>query len=151
MSTADEQDATNIARILIELGDQDVLIETNSRINQKKRWPWMGKPGEVNWEDWMSTLQPVNLPKSNAPVVEELKEKERVIAAEENTEQKSAASPARSDETAVEEASSGSLAPTDGNQAVEAKGVQAPVLGPVVAVKKEETKWLYILSDTSTI
>lgn len=49
-----------MSRILIALGDQDVLIEANGRIAQKKRWPWMGPPGEVQWEEWMSTLRPLD-------------------------------------------------------------------------------------------
>jgi hypothetical protein len=57
--------------VLTALGDQDVLIESNARINQKKRWPWMGKPGEVKWEEWMSILQPIN----RGVVEEKLKEK----------------------------------------------------------------------------
>ena len=141
---ADEQDATNIARILIELGDQDVLIETNSRINQKKRWPWMGKPGEVKWEDWMSTVQPVNLPRSNVPVVEELKEKEPIVEVEESTKsafpEEATGSAAGSEGTAVEEEVSGSSTSTEGSQVPKAEVGSAPILGPVVAVEKEESK-----------
>jgi hypothetical protein len=126
------------------LGDQDVLIETNSRINQKKRWPWMGKPGEVKWEDWMSTVQPVNLPRSNAPVVEELKEKEPIIEVEESPKsvipEDITGSPAGSEGTAVEQELSGSSTSTEGNLVPKAEVVSPPVLGPVVAVEKEETK-----------
>jgi hypothetical protein len=45
---------------LTALGDQDVLIETNGRlVASGKRWAWMGAPGEVKWEEWMSTLTPL--------------------------------------------------------------------------------------------
>jgi hypothetical protein len=126
------------------LGDQDVLIETNSRINQKKRWPWMGKPGEVKWEDWMSTVQPVNLPRSNAPVVEQLKEKEPIIEVEESPKSVVPAditgSAAGSEETAVEEELGGSSTSSEGDQVLKAELGSVPVLGPVVGVEKEETK-----------
>ena len=50
-----------MSRILTALGDQDVLIETNGRLHAgKKRWHWMGSPGEVKWEEWMSTLVPLD-------------------------------------------------------------------------------------------
>ncbi|WVR08125.1 hypothetical protein IAU60_005171 [Kwoniella sp. DSM 27419] len=51
-------DASNIARILIALSKKDVIIEANGRIQplgSDKRYPWMGKRGEVLWEEWMST------------------------------------------------------------------------------------------------
>lgn len=41
-----------------------MLIEANARLTQKKRWPWMGAPGEVKWEEWMSTLRPLDQPKN---------------------------------------------------------------------------------------
>jgi len=106
----------------------------------------MGKPGEVKWEDWMSTVQPVNLPRSNAPVVEELKEKEPIVEVEQSSESAvlggTMGSPARSEGTAVEEELGGLSLSPDGSQAPKAKAVSAPVLGPVVAVavEKEETK-----------
>jgi hypothetical protein len=104
----------------------------------------MGKPGEVKWEDWMSTVQPVNLPRSNAPVVEELKEKEPIVEVEESSKTASpedvAGSPAGSDGTAVEEELGGSSTSTEGSQVPKAEAVSAPILGPVVAVEKEETK-----------
>lgn len=51
------QDATNVARILTALADRDVLIEPNARLppaRNAKTWPWMGAPGEVKFEEWMS-------------------------------------------------------------------------------------------------
>lgn len=51
------QDATNVARILTYLADQDVLIEPNGKLppaRNSKTWPWMGAPGQVNFEEWMS-------------------------------------------------------------------------------------------------
>ena len=46
-----------MARILIALSEKDVLFEANAKLphaNGRKKWPWMGAPGEVNWEEWMS-------------------------------------------------------------------------------------------------
>lgn len=60
------QDATNVFRVLTELGDQDVLIETNGRLDRGKRWPWMGLPGEVRFEEWMSELKPLDPNHPNA-------------------------------------------------------------------------------------
>lgn len=104
----------------------------------------MGKPGEVKWEDWMSTVQPVNLPRSSAPVVEELKEKEPIVEVEESPESAVLGgikgSPAGSEGTAVEEELSGSSTSTEGSQVPKAEVGSAPVLGPVVAVEKEESK-----------
>lgn len=136
--SADKKDATNIARILIELGDQDVLIETNSRINQKKKWPWMGKPGEVNWEDWMSTLQPVNLGPKKPPAAEVIQEKEPIVVLEDRpTAEGPTGSPAQSEDTAVEVQLSAlsidSPAVKESVSVVEA----VPVLGPPVNTKKE--------------
>jgi hypothetical protein len=100
----------------------------------------MGKPGEVKWEDWMSTVQPVNLPRSNAPVVEDLKEKEPIVEVEESTEsavlEGTTGSPAGSEGTAVEEELGGSSSLTEGSDAPKAEAVSAPVLGPVVGVEK---------------
>lgn len=45
-------DATNIARILAELANRHVVLETNARLppaKGAKKWDWMGKPGEVIW------------------------------------------------------------------------------------------------------
>ena len=104
----------------------------------------MGKPGEVKWEDWMSTVQPVSLPRSNAPVVEVLKEKEPIIEVEESPKSISSegttGSAAGSEGTAVEEELSGSSTSTEGSQVLKAEVVSPPVLGPVVAVEKEESK-----------
>jgi len=104
----------------------------------------MGKPGEVKWEDWMSTVQPVNLPRSNAPVVEEIKEKEPIIEVEQSSESAvlggTAGSPAGSEGTAVEEELGGSSTSTEDSEATKAEVVSAPVLGPVVAVEKEGAK-----------
>lgn len=136
--SADKKDATNIARILIELGDQDVLIETNSRINQKKKWPWMGKPGEVNWEDWMSTLQPVNLGPKKPPVAEVIQEKEPIVVLEgKSTAEGLTGSPAQSEGTAVEVQLSALT--IDGPAVNESVSVveAVPVLGPPVGAKKE--------------
>jgi hypothetical protein len=104
----------------------------------------MGKPGEVKWEDWMSTVQPVNLPRSNAPVVEELKEKEPIVEADESPKsaipEEATESAAGSEGTAVEEELSGSSISSEGNLVPKAEIGSAPVLGPVVAVEKEESK-----------
>jgi hypothetical protein len=102
LSQLTEQDATNVARVLTALGDQDVLIESNARINQKKRWPWMGKPGEVKWEEWMSILQPLN----RVIVEEKLEEKVPIIAPiEDKTAQESMSiSPGVSDRDSPSEA-----------------------------------------------
>jgi hypothetical protein len=104
----------------------------------------MGKPGEVKWEDWMSTVQPVNLPRSNAPVVEELKEKEPIVEVDESFKaaiaEESTGSPAGSEGTAVEEALGGSSPSSEGSQAPKVEVGSAPVLGHVMAVEKEESK-----------
>jgi len=104
----------------------------------------MGKPGEVKWEDWMSTVQPVNLPRSNVPVVGELKEKEPIVEVEQSSESAvlggTMGSPARSERTAVEEELGGSSTSTEDSDAPKADVVSAPVLGPVVAVEKVEVK-----------
>jgi len=104
----------------------------------------MGKPGEVKWEDWMSTVQPVNLPRSNAPAVEDLKEKDPIVEVGESTKSVTpgniGGSPAGSEETAVEEKLGGSSTSTEGSQIPEAEVGPAPILGPVVAVEKEGTK-----------
>ncbi|ORX37795.1 hypothetical protein BD324DRAFT_623342 [Kockovaella imperatae] len=50
-------DATNISRILIAISERDVIIEPNARAvhpNHGKKWPWMGPPGVVKWEEWMT-------------------------------------------------------------------------------------------------
>ncbi|WVF68444.1 hypothetical protein IAT40_003210 [Kwoniella sp. CBS 6097] len=60
-------DATNIARILIALSEKNVVIEANGiiqPISSGRRYPWMGKKGEVLWEDWMSTNQELGPPTS---------------------------------------------------------------------------------------
>ena len=48
------QDATNVARILIELARRDVLLEMNDNLppaTNPKRYNWMGeKPGQVYWD-----------------------------------------------------------------------------------------------------
>lgn len=45
-------DATNIGRILIALVERNVLIETNMQVNPgAKKWIWMGRPGEVLWNE----------------------------------------------------------------------------------------------------
>jgi hypothetical protein len=104
----------------------------------------MGKPGEVKWEDWMSTVQPVNLPRSNAPVVEVLKEKEPIVEVDESPKsaslEETTGSAAGSEGTAVEEALGGSSPSSEGSQAPEASAVPVPVLGPVVAVENDESK-----------
>jgi hypothetical protein len=93
----------------------------------------MGKPGEVKWEDWMSTVQPVNLPRSNAPVVEEESSKSA-------TPDDITGSPAGSEGIAVEEELGGSSTSTEGSEVPKAEAASAPILGPVVAVEVEETK-----------
>lgn len=103
----------------------------------------MGKPGEVNWEDWMSTVQPVNLPRANAPETEVVKKKEPIVVGEEDSPEHvgakdSVRTPAGSEGTMVEEGSNRSS--SDGSQATDAKGALVPVLAPVVAVEKEEVK-----------
>jgi len=40
-------DTRNIARIVIELARRGVRLESNTRINRKRRWAWMGGPGEI--------------------------------------------------------------------------------------------------------
>ena len=55
--TDTSQDATNVSRILSAIAERDVIIEPNSRgihPNNTKKWPWMGRPGEIKWEEWMS-------------------------------------------------------------------------------------------------
>ena len=49
------QDATNVSRILVAISERDVLIDANARLSSTpKRWAWMGEPGVVKWESWMS-------------------------------------------------------------------------------------------------
>lgn len=39
--------------MLIALAERQVLIEPNGKLpppRNTKRWPWMGKPGEVVWD-----------------------------------------------------------------------------------------------------
>lgn len=98
----------------------------------------MGKPGEVNWEDWMSTLQPVNLGPKKPPVAEVIQEKGPIVVVEENpTADGVSGSPAESEGTPVEVTLSalsiGSPAVEETASVVEAK----PVLGPPVGAKKE--------------
>jgi len=107
----------------------------------------MGKPGEVNWEDWMSTVQPVNLPRSNAPVAEELKDKKPIIEVEKSSKSTDpediTGSSNGSEGTAVEEELGGSSLSTESAErspVLEVRAVSAPILGPVVAVEKEEAK-----------
>ncbi|PIL23802.1 hypothetical protein GSI_13553 [Ganoderma sinense ZZ0214-1] len=40
-------DARNICRLLIELARRGWRLEPNTRINPNRRWPWMGKRGNV--------------------------------------------------------------------------------------------------------
>ncbi|QRW15279.1 3'-5' exonuclease [Ceratobasidium sp. AG-Ba] len=44
-------DTRNIARILTELGKREVRIEQNTQIQPRKRWYWMGRDGEVKFDD----------------------------------------------------------------------------------------------------
>lgn len=55
------QDAGNVARILIALAEKNVLVEPNGRLHHHKnarKWPWMGEPGVVVWEEWMRGVGP---------------------------------------------------------------------------------------------
>ncbi len=45
--STNEQDARNIARILIELAKRGVRLQINTTINPNKRWPWMGRRGKI--------------------------------------------------------------------------------------------------------
>jgi hypothetical protein len=74
---ADPQDATNIARVLIELTERDVFIESNAFLppaRNAKRWPWMGKPGEILWDRPMiegmaaPASEQASPPSENAPL-----------------------------------------------------------------------------------
>jgi hypothetical protein len=53
------KDATNIARIVIELARRNVLLEPNAQLPPPagaKRFSWMGeKPGEVIWHTKRTT------------------------------------------------------------------------------------------------
>jgi 3'-5' exoribonuclease 1 len=40
-------DTRNIAKIVIELGQRDVRLVPNTKINPRRRWPWMGKSGQI--------------------------------------------------------------------------------------------------------
>jgi len=40
-------DTRNIARIVVELARKGVRLEANTVIQQGRRWPWMGKTGEI--------------------------------------------------------------------------------------------------------
>jgi len=87
----------------------------------------------------MSTVQPVNLPRSNAPVAAELKEKKPIIEVEKGI----TGSSNGSEGTAVEKELGGSSLSTEsaeGSPVLEVRAVSAPILGPVVAVEKEEAK-----------
>jgi 3'-5' exoribonuclease 1 len=46
-------DSRNIAKIITELALQDVCLLPNTPIHPGKRWPWMGKFGQV-LEDHLS-------------------------------------------------------------------------------------------------
>jgi len=64
ISQVSRQDATNISRILIAISQKPkVLIEPNARTPSEKhmkKYPWMGaKPGQVNFEEWMSNTKAV--------------------------------------------------------------------------------------------
>ena len=41
------QDSRNIARIVVELARRGVRLVPNTPIQPGRRWPWMGKSGEV--------------------------------------------------------------------------------------------------------
>lgn len=41
-------DTRNIAKIVIELARRDVPLLPNTRINPGRRWPWMGKSGQIH-------------------------------------------------------------------------------------------------------
>lgn len=98
----------------------------------------MGKPGEVNWEDWMSTLQPVNLGPKKPPVAEVIQEKEPIVVLEDkSTAEGLTGSPAQSEGTGGEELSASSITGPALKELVSV--VEAvPVLGPPVKTKKEE-------------
>jgi hypothetical protein len=52
------------------LAEKDVLFEANAKLpppNGRKKWPWMGAPGEVNWEEWMSDARTKPLATTVAP------------------------------------------------------------------------------------
>ncbi|KAF8610704.1 hypothetical protein BDV93DRAFT_484134 [Ceratobasidium sp. AG-I] len=44
-------DARNVARILSELGKREIRLEPNTVINPRRRWYWMGRDGEVRFDD----------------------------------------------------------------------------------------------------
>ncbi|WVQ79328.1 hypothetical protein IAT38_001425 [Cryptococcus sp. DSM 104549] len=105
-------DATNIASILIALSERNVLIEANGRIQplgHGKRYPWMGKKGEVNWEEWMSSNQPLK-PRGSAAKAEAGDEKP--AEKEKDGEKKGAPTPAPSTSTASTTTSSPHPKPT---------------------------------------
>jgi hypothetical protein len=101
----------------------------------------MGKPGEVNWEDWMSTLQPVNLGPKKPPVAEVIQEKEAILVLEETQAASGlSGSPPASDGTAVE-VELGALSIDDSATKGSSPVVEAvPVLGPPVDVENEKVK-----------
>jgi 3'-5' exoribonuclease 1 len=41
------QDSRNVARIIIELARRGVRLVPNTPIQPGRRWPWMGKPGQI--------------------------------------------------------------------------------------------------------
>ena len=86
----------------------------------------------------MSTLQPVNLPRSNPPAVSEVKETGPDAAMEGETKVEQTGSPAGSEDIAVDKGSSGSS--EEDSQPTKVEEVPVPVLGPVVGVSEEETK-----------
>lgn len=53
------------------LAEKDVFFEPNAKlphVNGRKKWPWMGAPGEVNWEEWMSDARTKPLATTVAPL-----------------------------------------------------------------------------------
>lgn len=48
------QDSRNIARIIIELARRGVGLVPNTPIKPGRRWPWMGRSGQV-LEQYLST------------------------------------------------------------------------------------------------
>ncbi|KAG8699013.1 hypothetical protein FRC08_005550 [Ceratobasidium sp. 394] len=44
-------DTRNVARILTELGKREVRLEPNTTIHPRKQWYWMGRDGEVRFDD----------------------------------------------------------------------------------------------------
>jgi hypothetical protein len=41
------QDSRNIARVIIELARRGVRLMPNTQIRPGRRWPWMGKSGQI--------------------------------------------------------------------------------------------------------